>query len=99
LSVSDKEIRNKLYNAFKDISEKMGLTGSSKIEEALNIIKDTAMFFFDEEQWLDDNDIISALTSWKHDQNPESEDATADHLVKDNEKLERINEDPFEIYY
>ena len=99
LSVSDKEIRSKLYNTFKDISEQMGLTGSSKIEEALNIIKDTAMFFFDEEQWLDDNDIISALTSWKHNQNSEPEDTTADHLVKDNEKLERINEDPFETYY
>jgi hypothetical protein len=77
----------------------MGLSEPSKIKEALNIIKDTAMFFFDEERWLDDNDIISALTSWKHNQNSEPEDTTADHLVKDNEKLERINEDPFETYY
>ena len=97
--LSDKEVRNELYNAFKDISEQMGLTSSSKIKEALDIIKNSAMSLFDEEQWLDDNDIIAALTSWKHNQNSELEDTTADHLVKDNEKLERINEDPFETYY
>ena len=94
--LSDKEIRNELYSTFKDISEQMGLTGSSRIKEALDIIKNSAMVLFDEEQWLDDNDIIAALTSWKHDQSSEPEDITADHLVKDNEKLERINEDPFD---
>lgn len=96
--LSDKEIREELYKAFKDISEQMGLSGSSKVVEALNIIKDSAMSLFDEEQWLDDNDIIAALSEWKH-QNNEPEDNTADHLVKDNEKLERVNEDPFETYY
>ena len=95
--LSDKEIRNELYNAFKDISEQLGLTGASKIEEAFNIIKSSVMSLFDKEQQLDDNDIIAALSEWKHDKEPE--DNTADHLVKDNEKLERINEDPFETYY
>ena len=98
-ALSDVETRNELFKAFASISKQMGLSEPSKIKEALNIIKDTAMFFFDEERWLDNNDIISALTSWKHDQNSETEDTTADHLVKDNEKLERINEDPFETYY
>lgn len=98
-TLSDVETRNELFKAFASISKQMGLSEPSKIKEALNIIKDTAMFFFDEERWLDDNDIISALTSWKHDQNSETEDTTADHLVKDNEKLERVNEDPFETYY
>ena len=97
LSVSDKEIRNQLYNAFKEISEQMGLTGPSRIEEALNIVKDVTESLFDEEQRLDDNDIRSALSEWKS--TPETEDNTADHLVKDNEKLERVNEDPFETYY
>ena len=55
------------------------------------------MPIFNKEQQLDDNDIIAALSEWKHV--PETEDTTADHLVKDNEKLERINEDPFETYY
>ena len=98
-TLSDVETRNELFKAFASISEQMGLTGPSKIEEALNIIKDTAMFFFDKERWLDDNDIRTALSAWKHNSNPETEDTTADHLVKDNEKLERINEDPFETYY
>ena len=97
LSVSDKEIRNQLYNAFKEISEQMGLTGPSKIEEALNIVKDVTGSLFDEEQQLDDNDIRAALSEWKSVS--EIEDNTADHLVKDNEKLERVNEDPFETYY
>ena len=97
LTVSDKEIRNQLYNAFKEISEQMGLSGPSKIEEALNIVKDVTGSLFDEEQQLDDNDIRAALSEWKSV--PEIEDNTADHLVKDNEKLERINEDPFETYY
>lgn len=95
--LSDKEIRNELYNAFKDISGQLGLTGASKIEEAFNIIKSSVMSLFDKEQQLDDNDIMAALSEWKHDKEPE--DNTADHLVKDNEKLERINEDPFETYY
>jgi hypothetical protein len=30
---------------------------------------------------------------------PDLEDTIIDHLVKENEKLERINEDPFEAYY
>jgi len=55
------------------------------------------MSFFDETQQLDDNDIRAALSEWKH--TPELEDTTADHLLKDNEKIERINEDPFESYY
>lgn len=95
--ISDKDIRDKLYKIFQNISEQMGLTGTSKIEQALNIIKNSVMSFFDETQQLDDNDIRASLTAWKH--TPEPQDNTADHLVKDNEKLERINEDPFETYY
>jgi len=75
----------------------MGLTGQAKIEQALNIIKDSVMSFFDEAQQLDDNDIRAALSEWKY--TPEPEDTTADHLLKDNEKIERVNEDPFESYY
>lgn len=96
-SLSDFDKRQKLYSTFKDVSEQMGLSGQAKIEQALNIIKDSVMSFFDETQQLDDNDIRAALSEWKH--TPEPEDTTADHLLKDNEKIERINEDPFESYY
>ena len=64
-ALSDVETRNELFKAFASISKQMGLSEPSKIKEALNIIKDTAMFFFDDVRWLDNNDIISALPSWK----------------------------------
>ena len=97
LNMSDKDVRDSLYNIFKDISEQLGITGSNKIEESLGIIKKEVSKFFRNEQWLDDNDIRAALSQWKHSVIPE--DNTADHLLKDNEKLERVNEDPFETYY
>ena len=96
-TLSDLDKRQKLYSAFKDVAEQMGLTGQAKIEQALNIIKESVMSFFDEAQQLDDNDIRAALSEWKY--TPEPEDTTADHLLKDNEKIERVNEDPFESYY
>ena len=52
--LSDAEIRNESYKAIKDISESMGISGPTKIEQALQIVKDT-MSFFDEAQQLDDN--------------------------------------------
>ena len=55
------------------------------------------MSWFNDAQQLDDNDIRAALSEWKH--MPDLEDTIIDHLVKENEKLERINEDPFEAYY
>ena len=99
--MSDNDIRKELYNIFRDVSEQMGLTGPSKIKEALNIIKESVFpqFFNNKAQQLDDNEIRVAVSEWKHDSGSEPEDNTADHLVKDNEKLERINEDPFETYY
>ena len=97
LNMSDKDVRDSLYNTFKDISEQLGITGISKVDESLEIIKKEIAKFFKSEQWLDDNDIRAALTQWKH--TPVPEDNTADHLLKDNEKLERVNEDPFETYY
>lgn len=97
LNMSDKDVRDSLYNTFKDISEQLGITGINKVDESLEIIKKEVAKFFKSEQWLDDNDIRAALTQWKH--TPVPEDNTADHLLKDNEKLERVNEDPFETYY
>lgn len=96
-NLSDYDKRQELYITFKDISKKMGITGQVQIEQALNIIKESVMSFFDEAQQLDDNDIRAALSQWKY--NAEPEDTSADHLVKDNEKIERINNDPFESFY
>lgn len=95
--LSDVDARNELYKSIKDVSESMGLTGPVKIEQAVQIVENLLSDYFDEAQQLDSNEIRTAISEWKRI--PEPEDITADHLIKDNEKIERFNDDPFESNY